>query len=100
MKPIVEAVRGSAGEGSLPAPAIPEAVTEAEKSAEELPKATDWNDLAEIYQGGPDPSGQIPAGLVSVYDWGPWLTSGPPPVRCGARMRATTGLMASPWQSG
>ncbi|MBT2423461.1 hypothetical protein J7F01_41135 [Streptomyces sp. ISL-22] len=30
----------------------------------------DWNDLAEIYQDGPDPSGQIPAGLVPVYDWG------------------------------
>jgi hypothetical protein len=96
---IVEAVRGSAGVGSLPAPATPEAVAEAENvigfpvppllrrlylevanggfgPAEGIlgvrggASQGDWNDLAEIYQDGPDPSGRIPAGLVPVYDWG------------------------------
>ncbi|MDQ0945709.1 SMI1/KNR4 family protein [Streptomyces sp. V1I1] len=96
---VVEAVRCCAGARSLPAPATPEAVTEAEKvigfplppllrrlylevanggfgPAEGIlgvrggASQGDWSDLAEIYQGGPDPSGRIPAGLVPVYDWG------------------------------
>ncbi len=96
---IVEAVRGCAGAGGLPAPATPGAVTEAEEIIGfPLPPLLrrlylevanggfgpaqgilgvrggacqgDWNDLAEIYQDGPDPSGRIPAGLVPVYDWG------------------------------
>ncbi|MGW0509085.1 SMI1/KNR4 family protein [Streptomyces olivaceoviridis] len=96
---VVEAVRDRARAGSLPAPAPPAAVTEAEQTIGfPLPPLLrrlylevanggfgpdegilgvrggasqgDWNDLAEIYQEGPDPSGQIPAGLVPVYDWG------------------------------
>ncbi|MGX5185991.1 SMI1/KNR4 family protein [Streptomyces avermitilis] len=95
---IVETVRGIAGAGSLPAPATPEAVVQAEKMIGfPLPPLLrrlylggkrglrpgrgflgvrggasqgDWNDLAEIYQDGPDPSGQLPAGLVPVHDWG------------------------------
>jgi hypothetical protein len=96
---IVQAVRSCAGTSSLPAPATPSAVTEAEEvigfplppllrrlylevanggfgPAEGIvgvrggaPQA-DWNHLAEIYEEGPDPSGRIPAGLVPVYDWG------------------------------
>ncbi|MFD8218375.1 SMI1/KNR4 family protein [Streptomyces sp. NPDC059697] len=130
---IVEAVRGIAGVGSLPAPARLEAVTEAEEligfplppllrrlylevanggfgpaegilGVREGAPQGDWNDLAEIYQDGPDPSGQIPAGLVPVYDWGCTIWSlvdfRDPPGRCGARMRASTGLRASTWQSG
>jgi hypothetical protein len=27
-------------------------------------------DIAELYQEGPDPTGQIPDGLVLLYDWG------------------------------
>jgi SMI1/KNR4 family protein SUKH-1 len=29
-----------------------------------------FEDIADLYQGGPDPSGRIPAGLVLLYDWG------------------------------
>ncbi|KUL23020.1 SMI1/KNR4 family protein [Streptomyces regalis] len=96
---VVEAVRNRAATGSLPGPATLAAVTEAEQNigfplppllrrlylevanggfgpAEGILGVSggasqgDWNDLAEIYQEGPDPSGQIPAGLVPVYDWG------------------------------
>ncbi|MFF1452131.1 SMI1/KNR4 family protein [Streptomyces sp. NPDC058274] len=96
---IVDAVRACADAGGLPVPATQEAVTEAEESigfplppllrrlylevanggfgpAEGIlgvrggASQGDWNDLSDIHQGGPDPSGQIPAGLVPVYDWG------------------------------
>ncbi|WP_406000834.1 SMI1/KNR4 family protein [Streptomyces sp. NBC_00829] len=95
----VEAVRNRAAAGDLPAPATLAAVMEAERTIGfpltpllrrlylevanggfgppqgilgvrgGAPQA-DWNDLAELYQEGPDPSGLIPAGLVPVYDWG------------------------------
>ncbi|MER5217892.1 SMI1/KNR4 family protein [Streptomyces sp. NPDC002838] len=99
---VVEAVRDRAAGGNPPAPATPAAITEAEQTigfplppllrrlylevanggfgpAEGILDVSggapqgDWNDLAEIYQEGPDPSDRIPAGLVPVYDWGtPW----------------------------
>jgi hypothetical protein len=130
---IVEAVRGSAGLGSLPAPATPEAVTEAEKligfplppllrrlylevanggfgPAEGIlgvrggASQGDWNDLERyIKTDRIPPVGPLPAWcrcMTGAAPFGPWLTSGTPPVRCGARMRAGSGLRASTWQSG
>ncbi|MER5905528.1 hypothetical protein ABT150_36495 [Streptomyces mirabilis] len=29
-----------------------------------------FRDIDELYQDGPDPSGEIPAGRVLIYDWG------------------------------
>ncbi|MGH4035246.1 SMI1/KNR4 family protein [Actinomycetota bacterium Odt1-20B] len=96
---VIDAVRDYARTHGLPAPATREAITEAEQVIGfPLPSLLhrlyldvanggfgpnegilgvrggasqgDWEDLAEIYQHGPDPSGRIPVGLVPVYDWG------------------------------
>ncbi|MFD9904036.1 SMI1/KNR4 family protein [Streptomyces sp. NPDC059063] len=96
---VIDAVRDYARTHGLPAPATPEAITEAEQVIGfPLPPLLhrlyldvanggfgpnegilgvrggasqgDWRDLAEIHQYGPDPSGRVPVGLVPVYDWG------------------------------
>ncbi|MFF3686650.1 SMI1/KNR4 family protein [Streptomyces sp. NPDC002187] len=96
---VVEALRAVARKRALPPPATPEAVAEAEEAIGfPLPpllrrlylevanggfgpregilgvsggraQGSFW-DIAELYQDGPDPSGNIPVGLVLVYDWG------------------------------
>ncbi|MFF0205946.1 SMI1/KNR4 family protein [Streptomyces sp. NPDC005017] len=99
MNEVFEGVRLHAAAGSMPAPATLAAVTDAEEAIGfSLPPLLrrlylevanggfgpddgvlgvtggaaqgDWNDLAEIYRDGPDPSGRVPAGVVPLYDWG------------------------------
>jgi hypothetical protein len=96
---VVEALRTAARAGTLPPPATPEAVIEAEEVIGfPLPPLLrrlyvevangglgpregilgvrggraqgNFADIAELYEDGPDPSGRIPAGLVLIYDWG------------------------------
>ncbi|MFJ6086527.1 hypothetical protein ACIQI8_34590 [Streptomyces sp. NPDC092369] len=58
---------------TLPPPATPDAVTAAEETIGlPLPPLLRhlYVEVAELYQGGQDPSGHIPAGLVPPYDWG------------------------------
>ncbi len=96
---VVEAVRAARQMEPLPSPATPEAVAEAEALIGfPLPPLLrrlylevanggfgpdygilgvrrgashgDFEDIAELYEDGPDPSGRIPAGLVLLHDWG------------------------------
>ncbi|MGW7607158.1 SMI1/KNR4 family protein [Streptomyces sp. NPDC054766] len=96
---VVEALKTVARAGTLPPPATPEAVAEAEQiigfplppllrrlylevanggfgpregilGVRGGPVQANFRDIAELYQDGPDPSGEIPAGQVLIYDWG------------------------------
>jgi hypothetical protein len=96
---VVEVVRAVAVTGTLPPPATLEAVADAEQIIGfPLPPLLrrlylevanggfgprdgilgvrggachgNFEDIADLYQDGPDPSGRIPAGLVLIYDWG------------------------------
>ncbi|MEU2063800.1 SMI1/KNR4 family protein [Streptomyces sp. NPDC013455] len=100
----METVRAEARTRTLPPPAEPEAITEAEQTIgfptppllrrlyTEVANGEfgpdegilgvrgghaqgHFLDIAELYQDGPDPSGHIPAGLVLIYDWGCTLRS-------------------------
>ncbi|WP_445280628.1 SMI1/KNR4 family protein [Streptomyces sp. DSM 118148] len=97
---VVESIRIAAQAGGMPPPATPEAVIEAERviGFRTPPllrrlylevanggfgpgrgalgvRGGNWDGgnfmhIAEIYEHGPDPSGQIPPGMVLLYDWG------------------------------
>lgn len=96
---ILQAVRAGARHGHLPPPATPQAVAEAERIIGfPLPPLLrrlyleaanggfgpgegilgvrggapqgHFADLADLPREGPDPTGQVPAGLVLLYDWG------------------------------
>ncbi|MGW5431980.1 hypothetical protein ACWET9_33030 [Streptomyces sp. NPDC004059] len=96
---VVETVRAVARTRTLPPPAGPDAVADAEQVIgfrtppllrrlySEVANGGfgpndgilgvsgghaqgNFYDIAELYQDGPDPSGRIPAGLVLIYDWG------------------------------
>ncbi|MEV6055180.1 SMI1/KNR4 family protein [Streptomyces sp. NPDC052107] len=96
---VVEAVRRHVRGRVMPPPATPQALAEAEAAIgfplpSLLPRLYsevanggfgpgegilgvrggcpqgNFYDIAELYQDGPDPTGEIPAGFVLLYDWG------------------------------